>query len=665
MMLCLLTPLDTAPAAVSGESELFEKAYAHYQANQPEKALELFVLFMKEYPSSSALDSVMYWQAKAMIQLKKTEEARKVFRTIAEQFPGSMFSKFARQELDVLGQAEPEAAIIPEPPAEAVKKPMEVKPASKADDLKIADEKIRALKVQLSEAVTKNQILENELAVTITDKQYLKNLLDEARNAREGQKGTGEADLLRAENTRLLRELKSLEVRLKGSGMTAGSMVDKTELDDSLRKYKDLENKNRDLVSKSLNYIKQTDARLDKLEKDNSAMRTELKDSGRLRSEAEALVRKISEEKASHERRLKEQENVIASLNRLKEENERLQKTAGKQASVSKPDAGDLEALKKENAALQRRISELQTTQVPPNDLLEKTRELERKYAESEVRLRKALDDQSRSGNKAGLEIQRLEHEKETLIAKLKESEEISAGTQKARIDLEARAKKAAEDAAASEKRARDAERQRLEIEVQAKKAIEDRGLLEKRVNEGEAVIASLSRVREENERLKAERDTAGSSVKQADAEIQRLQAESAALQKRIKEFEGKDRELTDLRARVQVLDVQSAGTQKARIDLEARAKKAAEDAAASEKRARDAERQRLEIEVQAKKAIEDRGLLKRGSTRVRQSLRHWARSGKRTKGSRQSGIRRGAVLSRRMRRYRGCRQSAMSFKRG
>ncbi|TAN43103.1 MAG: tetratricopeptide repeat protein [Nitrospirae bacterium] len=657
--LCLLTLINTAHTAVSDESELFEKAYGLYQTNQPEKALELFVLFMKEYPSSSARDSVMYWQAKAMIQLKRTEEAKRVFSAIAEQFPGSMFSKFARQELEVLGQAVPDAVIMPEPSKETLQKPGEIKPDVRSEDLKMAEEKIKTLKLQLSEAYTKNQILENELAVTITDKQYLKNLLDESKNAREGQPGGREADPLRAENTRLQRELKSLEARMKGSDKITGTAVSKVELDDSLRKYKALEDKNRDLVSKSLDYIKQTDARLEKLENDNDAMRKELKESGRLKSEADVLLRKISDEKAAHERKLKEQEDVIVSLNRLKEENEKLQKSAGTQAAISKPDVGDLEALKKANDVLQKRISDLQARQGSANDLLAKTRELERKYAESEIELRKALDEKSRSEkklqdmerslaeqkqgrsatapngndtrdsdayaklrdgltqsglsvNKAELEIQRLEREKETLSKKLKESERTAADTEKAKVALEVQAKKAAAETAALEKRAKDAERQRLEIEVQAKKAVEDRGLLEKRIRDGEAVIASLSKVKEENEKLKAEKERAGGSVKQADSEIQRLQAERDALQKRIKDFDVKDRELAELRTRLQVLERQSAETEKAKVALEAQAKKAAAETAALEKRAKDAERQRLEIEVQAKKAKEDRGLLEK-----------------------------------------------------
>jgi len=80
------------------EAELFEKAYEYYINYNPGKALETFNLFQQQFPDSSALYSVLFWRAKTLMQLKRSEEAAMGFRKLREVFPESSYSLFAEKE---------------------------------------------------------------------------------------------------------------------------------------------------------------------------------------------------------------------------------------------------------------------------------------------------------------------------------------------------------------------------------------------------------------------------------------------------------------------------------------------------------------------------------------------------------------------------------------
>ena len=89
-------------AALSKESQLFDKGYKYVIAHQPEKAVETFNLFLKEFPKSSSRDAAMYWLGKSLVQVKSFEEAKKVFSEIAKQFPESPFVPHIEKELQAL-----------------------------------------------------------------------------------------------------------------------------------------------------------------------------------------------------------------------------------------------------------------------------------------------------------------------------------------------------------------------------------------------------------------------------------------------------------------------------------------------------------------------------------------------------------------------------------
>lgn len=96
------------------ELDLFNEGYEHYLSYQPEKAIEEFNIFLKEFPHSSSKDAVMFWLGKSLIQLKYFEEARKVFSDIKQQFPESPFIKYAERELEVINKRPLDsAAVVP------------------------------------------------------------------------------------------------------------------------------------------------------------------------------------------------------------------------------------------------------------------------------------------------------------------------------------------------------------------------------------------------------------------------------------------------------------------------------------------------------------------------------------------------------------------------
>lgn len=95
--------------ASSREFDLFDQGYKHYLSYQPEKAIEEFRIFLKEFPDSSAKDAVLFWLGKALIQLKSFEEAKKNFSEIKQQFPESPFVSFVNKESGVIDKSDAEA----------------------------------------------------------------------------------------------------------------------------------------------------------------------------------------------------------------------------------------------------------------------------------------------------------------------------------------------------------------------------------------------------------------------------------------------------------------------------------------------------------------------------------------------------------------------------
>ncbi len=88
--------------ASSREFQLFDEAYKYYLSYQPEKAVEEFRIFLKEFPDSSAKDAVLFWLGKSLVQIKSVEEAKKIFSEIKQQFPESPFITYAKKEAEMI-----------------------------------------------------------------------------------------------------------------------------------------------------------------------------------------------------------------------------------------------------------------------------------------------------------------------------------------------------------------------------------------------------------------------------------------------------------------------------------------------------------------------------------------------------------------------------------
>lgn len=485
--LCLF--IGTAHSAVPGESDLFEMAYGFYQSGDHGKAAEHFGTFLKEYPESSVRDSVLFWQAKSFIQLGSFDRATGLLETLIQQYPQSSFSGFARQELEVMSQT---ASSVPPAPvtgaATQTTQPRE--PDSCSEYLKKADDRFRVLKEQLSDAYAKNQSLEYDLTAATRDRQYLKSVIEELKQAGEGApKGAVEIGLMKAENERLKQELRTLSSRqlprdgLDGSGK---QMVDKELLDDALRKNKALEQKNRETLEKALLYIRQTDERIQKLESEREMDKARLRETeirqaefrnkqagtDGVLSKTETQVRKSGGDISLLEKKVRDQETALLELQNERDE---LRKKLT-----------EAEVIHEELKIRASRLTETEKTRTETVRAREGAKDLD-----AYSRLREESSQIAPAVNKVEAHIRQLEEENSSLRKRAKEAEqhEADVGRKLSRI----------------EKDRAEAEQKRLETEIQAKKAIADRALLERQLKEKDAAIATLQKVQAEKEKLRTE----------------------------------------------------------------------------------------------------------------------------------------------------------------
>ncbi len=105
LIIIFLFILMTPPILIYAEPnefEIFDRAYEYYLSYQPEKAIEEFTFFLKEFPESSARDAVLFWLGKSFAQIQLTEDAKKVFNEIESKYPQSPFISFIRKEIENL-----------------------------------------------------------------------------------------------------------------------------------------------------------------------------------------------------------------------------------------------------------------------------------------------------------------------------------------------------------------------------------------------------------------------------------------------------------------------------------------------------------------------------------------------------------------------------------
>jgi TolA-binding protein len=144
------------------ESELFDQGYENYISSQPEKAVEAFRTFLKEFPDSSVKDAAMFWLGKSLIQLYSFEEAKQVFSEIKQQTPESPFIAYIDRETEDISRIE---FVVHKLKAEL------------NDTVKT---KI-ALEQRLAEIEKKAQLTEQNLSVAVEDRDKLRLWLEEEK----------------------------------------------------------------------------------------------------------------------------------------------------------------------------------------------------------------------------------------------------------------------------------------------------------------------------------------------------------------------------------------------------------------------------------------------------------------------------------------------------
>ncbi len=148
------------------EFELFNKGYEFYLSYQPEKAVEEFRIFLQEFPDSSAKDAALFWLGKSLIQLKSTEEAKRIFSDMKQLFRDSPFIGYIDKELEIIRRLESE--VLKGKTAESDAAKIHSVPENKS-----------------AEAEKKMQITENDLSRAAEDRDKLKFLLDEEKKKTE------------------------------------------------------------------------------------------------------------------------------------------------------------------------------------------------------------------------------------------------------------------------------------------------------------------------------------------------------------------------------------------------------------------------------------------------------------------------------------------------
>ncbi|NJD57420.1 MAG: tetratricopeptide repeat protein, partial [Nitrospirae bacterium] len=201
--------------AVHEEADLFEKAYGYYLSYQPEKAIEAFDQFIDRFPSSSAMDSVMFWRAKSLVQMKRIDEAARDFSLMKERYPDSSYTVFAEKELDAIQQSSRKAE---KQDVSKERDPKQGEARSSVYEEKIGrlESEISGLEKKLGDSEKLRQLTEKGLVKALDDKNGLEAQVEEARRIREdlGRKLTS-AEKSEKEYARLIEDRKALEAKLK------------------------------------------------------------------------------------------------------------------------------------------------------------------------------------------------------------------------------------------------------------------------------------------------------------------------------------------------------------------------------------------------------------------------------------------------------------------
>lgn len=320
--------------SASQESELFEEAYSYYLSYNPNKALELFNAFLKEFPLSSATDSVLFWKAKALIQLNKTSEAKEIFKKIKELYPESYFYNFAQKELENLNiQTIEIKGVVNKNTAESSDKKTSRQEEKKAPAVGLKDETIIALNKEKDNALAKVKTLELKTS-------ELNLILEKLQEKQKGWKDLEEYIKTLKDNRVILENrIKDMDKRLSEADKTI-SMLNKQSIDKNamLKEIKTLQDSQIENENQASLYKKQLENTAQKyLEEKNSSIaklrdaESTIKNSNESLSKLKTETQRFHLEKEALLRRIEESDGMLKHtndiLNKLKAEYAELKKS--------------------------------------------------------------------------------------------------------------------------------------------------------------------------------------------------------------------------------------------------------------------------------------------------------------------------------------------------
>jgi hypothetical protein len=373
--------------AAANEAILFEKAYEYYLSYQPDRALELFNVFLDEYPNSSSKDAILFWKAKSLIQLQRTDLAKKIFLDIKEQYPESNFKDFAEKELENITKLETYFTSIP-----IIEK--EDKNEEKSDTLSATgsdhkqkliklNEENRNLSKQLTAFLNKNKLNEEELSKATKDRKRLELLLEDEKKKYEELLKNFERNNP-AESANLLDDKRILETRLKENAEKIKILTEEKEKNEErfsiLKKEKEeAENRMKEVEEKEvqLNFIlskiqdnnkdwKEVAALINQLNEEIIASKKEIQVKGqKLKKTEESLAlldKKIKDIDYERQRSSQEKNEKIEKLSEEKKVLKEKLKTEQKKVFELASQEIERDALIKELAALEKYRIKLETS---------------------------------------------------------------------------------------------------------------------------------------------------------------------------------------------------------------------------------------------------------------------------------------------------------------
>ena len=413
--------------------ELLNNGYSYYLSYQPEKAVEEFRTFLKEFPQSSSRDTALYWLGMSLIQLKEFQDARKVFSDLKQQFPESPFSSYAEKELEKIEKAEYAKKELEKiekaehPPVQANPSPqLKNRTDGKAESgeklsenaEKKADEDKEKKHLMLEAAKNKELMekvkeLEEEKKKADDLEVKVKELEKESKKAKELQEKVQELDEAKKKAEQLAAKVKELESEQK---KTKGLQNKVKELEEEKEKAAALEAKVKELESekKKAENLQQQVKELEGTAQKAQALQAKLKELDEANKTIDALQTKAKE--------LEEENKKAKGLQeKVRKLNEEREKIGALQAKIR-----ELEEEKKQTEALRSKVKELEGNGKKADELQAKLKELEEKKKAQELLARQIAVEEKKKSEELQLKIKELSDEKkraEDLQAKVRELE--------------------------------------------------------------------------------------------------------------------------------------------------------------------------------------------------------------------------------------------------